>query len=165
MSKSKKFKPFLSVSKLRCGMSFIKLTVNSYGEVLVDIVKLTSDQKLVQKSFDPKNKTRIVDYKVFTEKETFTFEGNYVSDLIGIYDGKRQTSTVYVRDEKVRFKIKGLFHFSNKLLTKVNGFKNNPIEALKFLNPEIIFEYQTVAGIEYSHAHKNIDKIYKLSSY
>lgn len=160
MSKSKKFKPFLNVSKLRCGMSFIKLTVNRYGKVLVEVVKLTSDQKLVQRRFDPKNKTRTVDYKVFTEKETFTFDGNYVSDLTGIYNGKRQTSTVYVRDENVHFKIKGLFHFSNKLLTKVNGFKNNPIEALKFLNPEIIFDPHIVAGIEFSHEYENSVKFY-----
>jgi hypothetical protein len=81
----------------------------------------------------------MVDYvSTIVGSESYRSNDNFVSDLIGIYDGKRQISRFYdyLGGTKIILQSKGLFRFSNKLLEKIKGFKDDPIKALEFLNPE-----------------------------
>lgn len=139
MAKSKKFKPVLKASEIRCGVTYLRIAITDTGDVNCSIYTPTKDPYMGPSPFKDIGKSLMVDYISQTVgHDTYHSEDNFVSDMIGIYGGRRQTSSfsAYVGSTKLVLYSKGLFKFSNKLLEKTKSFENDTIKALEFLNPE-----------------------------
>lgn len=139
MAKSKKFKPVLKASEIRCGVTYLRVFVNDEGLVFCNIYTPTHDPYVAPANWEKNGKALMVDYITITiAGDAYHFKDKFVSDLIGIYDDKRQTSTFsdILAGTKTVLYSKGLFKFSNKLLEKIKSFKGDPIKVFEFLNPE-----------------------------
>lgn len=142
MAKSKKFKPVLKASEIRCGVAYLRITLTDEGVVYCSVYTPTKDPYTGPSPFKETGKTLMVDYICQSiGHDAYRTENNFVSDMTGIYYGRRQTNSFrdYLGGRKIVLHSKGLFKFSNKLLEKINSFENDPIKVYEFLNPERFF--------------------------
>lgn len=140
MSKSKKFKPVLKISEIRCGETYLRVVVNDEGWVYLCTYKTTSDPYIKPCEWQKTGKALKVDYwnQDVGKSGPYHFKDNFVSDMVGIYEGRRQAKSFHDHSGYTSFSLhpKGLFKFSNKLLEKLKSFNGDPIKVYEFLNPE-----------------------------
>lgn len=167
MAKSKKFKPILKISEIRCGVTYIRIVVNDTGVVFCSIYTPTCDPYVKPTSYRKNSKPLKVDYiSINSAGDVYHSKDNFISDTIGIYDSKRQTSLFHDHSAgtKIVLHCKGLFKFSNKLLEKFKSFKGDPIQVLEFLNPERFLNASERLVILSTYNGKRSGKKYYLES-
>ena len=116
---------------------YLQIFVNDTGAVYIRTYKTTCAQHDKSCGW---GKARVIDYITQSEVsyDNYHFKDNHVADMVGVYEGRRQTYTFfnYGTATDIQLYNKGLFKFSSKLLEKLKSFIGDPVKTLEFLNPE-----------------------------